>query len=199
MTGKWISYYCLPELSVYWEQQPNSGNALGIIQRVRRASRERFRFISRHLTCSRQVDAEESFGHLGGWDPIFKIRPLVDVSNYRFQQLRQPPRFKASTRANRSRSALYCRVAEMIGATRTNSKSITDVGLETRKQARIHKNETTHQVVLDLCAHLANKGHIVAFDSFFKSISLMDKPYESGKSNFTPVNQSNEPSCKNSC
>jgi hypothetical protein len=37
------------------------------------------------------------------------------------------------------------------------------------------KNEATDQVVLDLCAPLANKGHIVTFDSFFTSVSVLDK------------------------
>jgi hypothetical protein len=83
-----ISYRRLPELSMYWEQQPGSGNELGIIQQV--LKRERFRLISRHLACSRQTDPEESFRRLpaGMRDPIVKIRPLVDRLNLRFQQLR---------------------------------------------------------------------------------------------------------------
>ena len=38
-----IGYHRLPELSIYWEQQPDSGNALGIIQQM--MTRERFRFL----------------------------------------------------------------------------------------------------------------------------------------------------------
>jgi hypothetical protein len=43
-------------------------------------------------------------------------------------------------------------------------------------------------VVLDLCALLANKGHIVAFDSFFTSASVLDKLYESGKNAVDKIN-----------
>jgi hypothetical protein len=81
-----ISYNRLPELSMYWKQQPDSGNELGVIQQV--MTHERFRFITRHLACSRQADPEESFRRLGMRDPIVIILPLVDELNLRFQQLR---------------------------------------------------------------------------------------------------------------
>jgi hypothetical protein len=88
-----ISYGRLPELSMYWEQKLDSGNALGIIQQE--MTLERFRFISRHLACSRQADVEESFRRLCMRDRIVKIRPLVDGLNLWFQQLRRPPRVKS--------------------------------------------------------------------------------------------------------
>jgi hypothetical protein len=96
-----ISYHRLAEISMYWEQQLDSGNALGIIQQV--MTRERFQFIStpfnlsKHLACSWQADAEESFRRLGMRDPIVKIEPLVDGLNLRFQQLRRssPPRVQS--------------------------------------------------------------------------------------------------------
>jgi hypothetical protein len=53
----------------------------------------------------------------------------------------------------------------------------TQIGNTEAKRTR--KNEATGQVVLDLCAPLANKGHIVAFYSFFTSLSVMNKLYES--------------------
>ena len=60
---------------------------------------------------------------------------------------------------------------------------------------RNRKNETKDQVVLDLCAPLVNKGHIIAFDSFFTSISVMNKLYESGTNAVGSINSSrvNEP------
>jgi hypothetical protein len=43
-------------------------------------------------------------------------------------------------------------------------------------------------VVLDVCAPLTNNGHIVAFDSFFTSVSVMDKFYESGTKAVVTIN-----------
>jgi hypothetical protein len=54
---------------------------------------------------------------------------------------------------------------------------------------RNRKNEATDQVFLDLCAPLANNGHIVAFDSFFTSVSVMDKLYESGTNAVGTINR----------
>jgi hypothetical protein len=39
-----------------------------------------------------------------------------------------------------------------------------------------------------MCASLVNKGHIVAFDSFFTSISVMDKLYESWTNAISTIN-----------
>jgi hypothetical protein len=80
------SYNRLPELSMYWKKQLDSGNVLGIIQQV--MSREPFR----------HAGTEESFKRLVVRDPIVEIRSLVDVLIGRFQQLDQLQRFKASTR-----------------------------------------------------------------------------------------------------
>jgi hypothetical protein len=85
------SYQRLPERLMYWEQQLGSGNALVVIKQV--ILRDRFRVTSRHLACSRQADAEESFRHLG--EQIVKIRPLVDVLNRGFQPFRKPPRVQS--------------------------------------------------------------------------------------------------------
>ena len=184
-----ISYNRLPELSMYWKQQPDSGNELGVIQQV--MTHERFRFISRHLACSRQADAEESFRRLGMRDPIVKIRPLVDGLNLRFQQLRRPPRvqsidesmvkFKGRSKMRQTMKSkpiksgfkLWSRCDDRGYTYQFEIYHGTRIGNAEAKRTR--KNEATDQVVLDLCAPLANKGHIVAFDSFFTSVSVLDK------------------------
>jgi hypothetical protein len=62
----------------------------------------------------------------------------------------------------------------------------TRIGNAEAKRART--NEARDQVVLDLCAPLANKGHIIAFDSFFTSVYVMDKLYESGTNAVGTIN-----------
>jgi hypothetical protein len=45
-----IGYHRLPELSMFWEQQPDAGLGLGIIQQA--MTRERFKFITKHRACA---------------------------------------------------------------------------------------------------------------------------------------------------
>ena len=45
-----MGYHRLAELSMYWERQPDTGYGLGIVHQA--TTRERFKFISKHLACA---------------------------------------------------------------------------------------------------------------------------------------------------
>jgi hypothetical protein len=124
-------------------------------------------------------------------DLIVKILTLVDELNLRFQQLRRPPRFQSIDESMvkfKGRSKMrqtmkskpiksgfnLCSRCDDQGYTyQFKIYHGTQIGNAEAKRNR--KNEATDQVVLDLCAPLAEKWHIVAFDSFFTSVSVMDK------------------------
>jgi hypothetical protein len=74
-----MGYHRLPELSMYWERQPNTGYGLGIVHQA--MTRERFKFISKLLACADHGELDKGKQLKVRKDPIYKIRSLVDVLN----------------------------------------------------------------------------------------------------------------------
>ena len=181
-----ISYHRLPELSMFWEQQPDAGLGLGVVQQS--MARERFRFISKYLAVAIESDAEPPRPGEAR-DPIAKIRPLVDTLNDRFQHCRKPVRVQSIDESMvkfKGRSMLRQSVRNKPIKSGFKLWSRCDkngytyqfevyTGKTAVGQAPSRKGESPGDIVLRLCDSLANKGHIVAFDSYFTSVRLMDE------------------------
>lgn len=94
-----MGYHRLPKLHLFWEQQPDSGlfDDLGIIQQT--MTRERYKFISKHITCgspsSSPVDIEEEHQDPDNLVQMSKILPLIELLNCRFQECRHPPKWQS--------------------------------------------------------------------------------------------------------
>ena len=88
-----MGYHRLPELSMYWERQPDTGYGLGIVHQA--MTRERFKFISKHLACAYHGELDKDKQLKVRKDPIYKIRSLVDVLNKQFNECRRPPRWQS--------------------------------------------------------------------------------------------------------
>jgi hypothetical protein len=69
--------------------QPDSGYGLGIVHQA--TTRERFKFISKHLACADHGELDKDKQLKVRKDPIQKIQPLVDVFNKQFSECRWPP------------------------------------------------------------------------------------------------------------
>ncbi len=72
-----MGYHRLPELSMYWERQPDTGYGIGIVHKA--MTRERFKFISKHLACADHGELHKDKQLKVRKDPIYKIRSLVDI------------------------------------------------------------------------------------------------------------------------
>lgn len=188
-----IGYHRLPELSMFWEQQPDSGLGLGIIQQA--MTRERFKFISKHISCASPVDPEEPDQTTERRDPIRKIRPLVNTLNDRFNECRVPPRgqsidesmvkFKGRSMLRQTMKGKPVKSGFKIWSRccqrgYTYKFEIYHGARLGEKQGRSRNNEAVERVVVDLCQPLTGQGHVVAFDRFFTSLALLDKLHENG-------------------
>jgi hypothetical protein len=86
-----MGYHRLPELSMYWERQLDSGYCLEIVHQA--MTRERFKFISKHLACADHGELDKNKQLKVRKDPIHKIQSLVDVLNKQFSECRRSPRW----------------------------------------------------------------------------------------------------------
>jgi len=198
-----IGYHRLPELSLFWEQQPDTGLGLGIIQQA--MTRERFKFISKHIACaspwkavdppSASDDSDDPDQPTERPDPIRKIRPFVDALNRSFFECRKPPRGQSI-----DEKMVRFKGRSMLRQTMKNKPIKSGFKIWSRcclrgytymfeiyhgarigeKQGRSRKNEAVERVVVDLCEPLTGQGHVVAFDRFFTSIGLLDRLRENG-------------------
>ncbi len=193
-----IGYHRLPELSMYWKQQPDTGLGLGIIQQV--MTRERFKFISKHIACASPCDdvdpdSEDPYQEQKQPDPIRKIRPLVRRLNYRFSWCRNSPRGQSideSMVPSKGRSVLRQTMKKKPFKSGfkiwnrccqkgyTYSFEIYQGARFGEKQGRSRSNEAVERVVVDLRQPLTDQGFVVAFERFFTSIALLDKLRENG-------------------
>jgi hypothetical protein len=187
-----IGYHRLPELSMYWERQPDSGYGLGIVQQA--MTRERFKFISKHIACARPVELDEENRMMARRDPIGKIRPFVDALNDRFNVCRKPPKwqcidesmvkFKGRSMLRQSMKGKPIKSGFKIWS-RCCTRGYTYQfeiyhGSRLSVAPKSRNNDLVEGVVLDLCRPLAEQGHVVAFDRFFTSIDLLDKLNRNG-------------------
>ena len=78
---------------MYWERQPDSGYGLGIVQQA--MTRERFKFISKHIACDSPLELDMEDRMMARRDPIGNIRPFVEALNDRFNACRKPPRWQS--------------------------------------------------------------------------------------------------------
>jgi hypothetical protein len=193
-----IGYHRLPELSMFWEQQPDTGLGLGIIQQA--MTRERFKFISKHIACASPWDdvdpnSDDPDQEPERPDPIRKIRPLVKRLNESYHVCRKPPRGQSI-----DESMVKYKGRSMLRQTMKNKPIKSGFKIWSRcchrgytykfeiyqgarfgeKQGRSRNNEAVERVVVDLCQPLTDQGFVVAFDRFFTSIALLDKLRENG-------------------
>lgn len=190
-----IGYHRLPELSMFWEQQPDTGLGLGIIQQA--MTRERFKFISKHIACASPLEPVDPAEYSDDpdqeprrRDPIGKIRPLVEKLNRRFDECRKPPRgqsidesmvkFKGRSSLRQTMKGKPIKSGFKIWSRcclrgYTYKFEIYHGSRLGERQGRSRNNEAVERVVVDLCQPLAGQGHVVAFDRFFTSIALLDK------------------------
>lgn len=193
-----IGYHRLPELSMFWEQQPDAGLGLGIIQQA--MTRERFKFISKHIACASpwddvDQDSDDPDQEPERPDPIRKIRPLVKRLNERYDACRKPPRgqsidesmvkFKGrsvlrQTMKNKPIKSGFKIWSRCCNSGYTYKFEIYQGARFGEKQGRSRNNEAVERVVVDLCQPLTDQGFVVAFDRFFTSIALLDKLREDG-------------------
>jgi hypothetical protein len=182
-----MGYHRLPELSMYWERQPNTGYGLGIVHQA--MTRERFKFISKHFACADHCELDKDKQLKVRKDPIYKIRSLVDVLNKQFSECRRPPRwqsiyesmvkFKGRSMLRQTMKGKPIKSGFKIWS-RCCSRGYT-YNFEIYHGARIGETlkdsnfTMVEGVVLDLCKPLAKNGHVVAFDRFFTSIALLDE------------------------
>lgn len=182
-----IGYHRLPELSMFWERQPDSGFGLGIVQQA--MTRERFKFISKHIACANTGELHDEEQLTVRRDSIQKIQPLVDILNVRFNECRKPPRWQSIDESmvkykghSMLRQTLKGKTIKrgfkiwsrcctqgytyMLGIYRGSQLGATQTN---------RNNEAVERVVLDLCRTLTEQGHVVTLDQFFTSISLLDK------------------------
>jgi hypothetical protein len=182
-----MGYHRLPELLMYWERQPDTGYGLGIVHQA--MTRERFKFISKHLACADHGELDKDKQLKVRKDPIYKIRSLVDVLNKQFNECRRPPRwqsidesmvkFKGRSMLRQTMKGKPIKSGFKIWS-RCCSRGYT-YNFEIYHGARIGETlkdsnfTMVEGVVLDLCKPLAKNGHVVAFDRFFTSIALLDQ------------------------
>ena len=80
----------MPELEHYWEIEPDTGFGLGLFPQS--MTRERFKFISKHIAITSPAEIEENDRYRGRRDPLGRIRWLIDSLNAQFGKCRQSPR-----------------------------------------------------------------------------------------------------------
>jgi hypothetical protein len=182
-----VGYHRLPELSIHWERQPDTGYGLGIVHQA--ITRERFKFISKHLACADHCELDKDKQLKVRKDPIYKIRSLVDVLNNKFNECRRPPRwqsidesmvkFKGRSMLQQTMKGKPIKSGFKIWS-RCCSRGYTN-NFEIYHGARIGETlkdsnfTMVEGVVLDLCKPLAKNGHVVAFDRIFTSIAFLDE------------------------
>ena len=83
-----MGYHHLPELSLYWWQEPDLG--LGIVRQS--MTRERFKFISKHLSVTSPEELRILNEQREKSDPIGRVRWLQTHLNLCFEDFRQAPR-----------------------------------------------------------------------------------------------------------
>ena len=181
-----ISYHRLPELSMFWEQQPDAGLGLGIVQQS--MTRDRFRFISKYLAVAIESDGEPPRPGEAR-DPIAKIRPLVIALNDRYTHCRMPGEVQSIDESMvkfKGRSMIRQSVRNKpiksgfklwsrCGPSGYTYQFEVYTGKTAAGLATSRKGESPGNIVLRLCDSLVDKGHIVAFDSYFTSVNLMDE------------------------
>ncbi|XP_046650999.1 piggyBac transposable element-derived protein 3-like [Daphnia pulicaria] len=185
-------------MSMFWEQQPDAGLGLRIIQQA--ITRERFKFITKHIARASPWDdvdpnSDEPDQEPERPDPIRKIRPLVKGLNERYHACRKPPRgqridesmvkFKGrsmlrQTMKNKPIKSGFKIWSHCCHSGNTYQFEIYKGARFGEKQGRSRNNEVVERVVVDLCQPLTDQGFVVAFDRFFTSIALLDKLHENG-------------------
>ena len=194
-----MGYHRLPKLHLFWEQQPDSGlfDDLGIIQQT--MTRERYKFISKHITCgspsSSPVDIEEEHQDPDNLVQMSKILPLIELLNCRFQECRHPPKwqsidesminFKDHSTSNSilmqsMKNNLLRRKFTMLSRCDDRGYTYQCKIYHASRTEMSHRNEAEENVVIDLCLPLAEQGHIVAIGRFLTSVDLMSKLYNIG-------------------
>jgi hypothetical protein len=74
-----MGYHRLPELEYYWEMKPDTGFGLGLFPQS--MTRERLKFISKHIVITSPAEIEEKDRDRGRSDPLGRIRWLIDNLN----------------------------------------------------------------------------------------------------------------------
>jgi hypothetical protein len=92
--GLLMGYHYLPELSLYWAQDPDLG--LGIVQQS--MTRDRFKFISKHVAITSPEDLSISNEERGKPDPLAYRRCLSTTSIFVLKIVDRHPENRASTR-----------------------------------------------------------------------------------------------------
>ena len=80
-----MGYHYLPELSLYWAQDPDLG--LRIVQQS--MTRDRFKFILKHVAITSPEELSISNEQRGKPDPLGRVRRLLTHLNLRFEDCRQ--------------------------------------------------------------------------------------------------------------
>jgi hypothetical protein len=185
-----MGYHYLAELSLYWAQDPDLG--LGIVQQS--MTRDRFKFISKHVAITSPEDLSISNEERGKPDPLGRVRWLINHLNLRFKDCRQAPRVQSIDEGMvkfKGRSSIRQSVANkpirkvFKVYKRCDSKGYTyrfEVyqGMRASENHEAQATPSTENMVLYLCRSLRKKGHIVAFDRFFSTVPLIDRLHEAG-------------------
>jgi hypothetical protein len=182
-----MGYNRLTELLLYWNRQPDSGYGLGIVHQA--MTRERLKFILKHLACADHGELDNDKQLRVRKDPIHKIRSLVDVLNKQISECRRPPRWQSIDEAM-VKFKVQSMLRQMMKGkpiksgfkilSRCCSRGYTYkfeifYGAQISKTPKDSNFTMMEGVVLDLCEPLEKKGHVVAFNHFFTSIALLDK------------------------
>jgi hypothetical protein len=182
-----MGYHRLPELEHYWEMKPDTGFGLGLFPQA--MTRDRFKFISKHIAITSPAEIEENDRERDKEDPLGRIRWLIDNLNARFGDFRQSPRAQSideSMVKYKGRSSIRQRMKNKPVKSgfkifsRCDSEGYTYAfeiyqGLRESENHAAQAGRSAEETVFDLCIPLKGKGHIVAFDRFFSSIPLVDR------------------------
>jgi hypothetical protein len=155
-------------------------------------TRERFKFISKHIAITSPAEIEENHRDRGRRDPLGCIRWLIDNLNARFGNCRQSPRAQSIDESMvnfKGRSSIRQRIKDnsIKSGFKIFSRSDSEVytyvfeiyqRLKESENHAAQAGRSAEETVFNLCILLKCKGHIemqsLLTGSFRAFLSLMD-------------------------
>ncbi|XP_045103522.1 piggyBac transposable element-derived protein 3-like isoform X4 [Portunus trituberculatus] len=175
-----MSYHKLPSLGNFWA----TGEDLGVRPIQEAMSRDRFcKILSNlHLNDNQKMDPMKK-------DKLYKLRPLVESLNKKFQNIRSPGehisvdesmiRFKGRSSLKQYNPIKPIKKGYKVWCLADNAGYVFKFDIYTGKGENNDPNMRKEfglggEVVLRLTEHLHNKNHKLFFDNYFTSFSLLE-------------------------
>ena len=106
-----MGYHRLLKLEHYWEMKPGTGFRLGLFQQS--VTRERLKFISKHIAMTSPAEMEENDRYRERRDPLGRIRWLIHNLNAQFGNCRQSPRAQSIDESRKTKQHRRSRKTEV--------------------------------------------------------------------------------------